>query len=61
VTEDKGARGIFPQPINELKAVDTLMPVYRAQLLNYPKASRLPVGLLLNFGSPRLEVKRVLL
>jgi GxxExxY protein len=47
--------------IVELKAVETLIPAHRAQLLNYIKASRLPVGLLLNFGSPRLEIKRVLL
>ncbi len=46
--------------IVELKAVDALTAAHRAQLLNYLKASRLPVGLLLNFGSPRLEVKRVL-
>lgn len=47
--------------IVELKAVDALAAPHRAQLLNYLKASRLPVGLLLNFGSPRLEIKRVLL
>lgn len=47
--------------IVELKAVDALVGAHRAQLLNYLKASRLPVGLLLNFGSPRLEIKRVLL
>lgn len=47
--------------IVELKAVDALAAVHRAQLLNYLKASRVPVGLLLNFGAPRLEIKRVLL
>lgn len=47
--------------IVELKAVDALAAAHRAQLLNYLKASRVPVGLLFNFGAPRLEIKRVLL
>lgn len=47
--------------IVELKAVTTLAPAHAAQLLNYLKASQLPVGLLLNFGSPRLEVRRLVL
>ena len=47
--------------IVELKAVDGLVQAHRAQLLNYLKASRIPVGLLFNFGSPKLEIKRVLL
>ena len=45
----------------ELKAVEALSAPHSAQLLNYLKASRLPVGLLFNFGKPRIEVKRVLL
>jgi GxxExxY protein len=47
--------------IVELKAVDSLAPSHRAQLLNYLKASTLPVGLLLNFGTPKLQMKRVIL
>lgn len=35
----------------ELKAVKTLQPVHDAQVLAYLKASRLPVGLLMNFAS----------
>jgi len=47
--------------ILELKAVETLVQAHAAQLLNYLKASRLPVGLLLNFGKPKLEMRRVIL
>lgn len=46
--------------IVELKAVDALNPQHTGQVLNYLKAADLTVGLLLNFGKPRLEVKRVL-
>lgn len=34
----------------EIKAAKCIVPQHTAQLLNYLKASRLPVGLLLNFG-----------
>ncbi|MBI2239975.1 MAG: GxxExxY protein [Magnetospirillum gryphiswaldense] len=46
--------------IVELKAVDTLSPSHRAQLLNYLKASGLPIGLLLNFGTSKVQMRRVL-
>ena|SRR5688572_11453 len=42
----------------ELKAVKTLKHVHEAQLLAYLKASRLPVGLLMNFGGARLKEAR---
>jgi GxxExxY protein len=41
----------------ELKAVRQLAPEHEAQLLNYLKATRLEVALLLNFG-PKPEFKR---
>ena len=44
----------------ELKAVEKLAQPHVGQVLNYLKASNLPVGLLLNFGTPRLEIRRVL-
>jgi GxxExxY protein len=43
----------------ELKAVKTLDDSYVAQCTNYLKATGLRLCLLLNFGKPRLEVKRV--
>ena len=41
----------------ELKATPRLICDYQAQLLNYLKATRYEVGLLLNFG-PRAELRR---
>lgn len=43
--------------IIEIKAQANLMPIHEAQLLNYLKATGLPIGLLLNFG-PRPQFKR---
>ncbi len=43
--------------IIEVKAVRNVLMEHEAQLLNYLKASKLEVGLLLNFG-PKPEVKR---
>jgi GxxExxY protein len=43
----------------ELKAVKTLDPAHSAQCLNYLTATGLPLCLLLNFGKPRLEIKRL--
>lgn len=42
----------------ELKAVKALLPEHQAQTINYLKASNLPVGLLINFGTPRVEFRR---
>jgi GxxExxY protein len=46
--------------IVELKAVAGLTDGHVAQVVNYLKASGLSVGLLMNFGSPRLQWRRVL-
>jgi GxxExxY protein len=45
--------------IVELKAAKTLDDVHLAQCMNYLKATGLSVCLLLNFGRPKLEVKRI--
>ncbi|HYC85011.1 MAG TPA: GxxExxY protein, partial [Chryseosolibacter sp.] len=45
----------------ELKAVVALEPVHHAQILNYLKAYNLQVGLLLNFGTKSLQLRRQVL
>jgi GxxExxY protein len=49
----------FDQVILELKAVRVLAPEHRAQILNYLRATRIKVGLLVNFGAPAgVEIER---
>jgi len=43
----------------ELKAVDELSNIHLAQCLNYLRATGKKVCLLLNFGKPKLQIKRV--
>jgi GxxExxY protein len=45
--------------IVELKAVKALEDVFFVKLKSYPKATGLHVGLLMNFNSTALSVKRV--
>jgi len=44
--------------IVELKAVRSLAAAHELQLVNYLAATRMPVGLLINFGETKVEVKR---
>jgi GxxExxY protein len=44
--------------IVELKAVKAIAAEHQAQTINYLKATGIEVGLLINFGSPKLEYKR---
>ncbi|HET6541569.1 MAG TPA: GxxExxY protein [Chryseolinea sp.] len=43
----------------ELKAVEKLENVHKAQAINYCEAYNIPDGLLINFGRSSLEFKRV--
>lgn len=45
--------------IVELKAVRELVPEFSAQVINYLKATRINTGLLINFGKPKIEIKRL--
>ena len=45
----------------ELKACASLEGVHEAQILNYLKASGIRVGLLMNFGKPKLQYRRFIL
>jgi GxxExxY protein len=44
--------------ILELKSVDCLLTEHQAQLINYLTATGFGIGLLINFGKPKLEFKR---
>jgi GxxExxY protein len=45
----------------ELKACKTLIQEHIAQIFGYLRASRVEHGLLINFGSPKLEIKKYIL
>jgi len=45
----------------ELKAIRDLRPEHEAQLINYLRATQTPLGLLVNFGQPRVQIKRMVL
>ena len=45
--------------IIELKATKVIDEIHMAQTLNYLKATGLHLGLILNFGKPKLQIKRL--
>ena len=47
--------------IVELKACKSLADEHVAQLLGYLRASRIEHGLLINFGGPKLQIKKYIL
>jgi len=52
----------FEKIIVEIKAVKEIAPEHKAQLINYLKATRLRIGLLVNFGNyPQAEIVRMTL
>ena len=48
----------YDDVVVEIKAMDKLSSNEHAQIINYLKATRLKVGLLINFGAKSLEHKR---
>ncbi len=50
----------YDKIIIELKTCGELSPYNSAQLLNYLKATSLQVGYLINFGTSRLQYKRII-
>lgn len=45
----------------EIKACRSLIDDHVAQLLGYLRASRIELGLLINFGGPKLQIKKYIL
>ena len=50
----------FGDVILEIKAKSELDKVDFMQTLGYIRAANVPVGLLVNFGAPKLEIKRII-
>jgi GxxExxY protein len=49
------------QMIVELKAAKTIADDHVAQILGYLRASKIEHGLLINFGAPKLQIKKYIL
>ncbi len=50
----------FGELIIEIKAGDGIIDEHISQVLNYLKATNLKVGLLVNFGTQKLQTRRVI-
>ncbi|NOT00574.1 MAG: GxxExxY protein [Phycisphaerales bacterium] len=48
----------YDRIVIEIKAIKTITGIEEAQILNYLKATNLPLELIVNFGAPQLEWKR---
>ena len=55
---EEGEDVVEDQVIIELKAIEKLQNIHEAQLLNYLKATKYKIGLLVNFTHPKAEIKR---
>ena len=51
----------FDKIIVEIKVLETLTDEHTAHVLNYHNAAKLRLGLLINFGSLKMQIKRVIL
>ena len=50
----------FDKIIVELKALSAITPEHYGQVMNYLSATRLKLGLIINFGKKNLEHKRII-
>ena len=50
----------YDKIIVELKALSTITSEHKAQVINYLKATNFELGLLINFGAPRLTSERII-
>ena len=50
----------FDKIIVELKALSGITPEHQGQVMNYLTASKLKIGLIINFGKKSLEHKRII-
>jgi len=47
--------------IVEVKSTEKILSIHKAQIINYLKATGLQVGLIINFGNPKVEFERIVL
>jgi len=52
--------GFLEKVYQNALVIELLNEVHQAQLINYLKATNLPLGLLLNFGTTKVQIKRML-
>jgi GxxExxY protein len=50
----------YHQIILELKSTDSIVTEHIAQVLNYLKATNFKIGLIINFGTTKLQYKRLI-
>lgn len=48
----------YDKIIIEIKAIEKLSSIDDSQIINYLKATQMQLGIILNFGSPKLEWRR---
>jgi GxxExxY protein len=51
----------FDKIIVEIKSVNNIVEEFYAQVMHYLKATKLKLGLIINFGETSLKVKRIIL
>lgn len=50
---------VFDEIIVDTKTIKQITDRELAQMLSYLKATGLPIGLIINFGNPKVEIRRV--